>query len=126
LTTGYWNIPGVNDIYGEIAKLCSAHNVTFDFTCLEMKDAEQSSSCKCGPYELVQQTKQSAIDNNAAYCGENALERYDTTAYNTIKSQATALGHNIDTFTYLRLSDTLMSGSNWNNFQTFVNDMYYL
>jgi beta-amylase len=126
LTAGYYNIYGQNDIYQELASMFKSNNATFDFTCLEMKDSEQPSECKCGPYELVQQTKQAAKNANGHYSGENALQRYDTTAYSTIKSQATSLNWNIDGMTYLRLTNDLMSGSNWNNFQSFVNDMYYL
>lgn len=99
------------------------YNTTFDFTCLEMKDSEQPSSCKCGPYELVQQTKKSAISTGTAYSGENALQRYDQTAYDTMKSQSISLGKNIDALTYLRLTDDLMSSNNWNLFKQFVNDM---
>jgi beta-amylase len=126
LTTGYWNIPGDRDIYGDIANLLAKNNATFDFTCLEMKDSEQPSECACGPFELVQQTKQSAKDRHTAYSGENALQRYDQTAYDTIKTQATALGFNIDALTYLRLTDELMSGNNWNTFAQFVKDMQHL
>jgi beta-amylase len=106
--------------------MCARHNATFDFTCFEMKDSEQPSDCKCGPYELVQQTKQSAINKGIEYDGENALQRYDQTAYDTIKAQSSSLGKKIGAFTYLRLTDSLMSGSNWNTFTKFVNDMYYL
>jgi beta-amylase len=91
-----------------------------------MKDSEQPSECACGPFELVQQTKQSAKDRHTAYSGENALQRYDQTAYDTIKTQATALGFNIDALTYLRLTDELMSGNNWNTFAQFVKDMQHL
>lgn len=125
LTAGYYNTAGV-DGYGNIAKMLSAHNATFDFTCLEMKDSEQPSSCSCGPYELVQQTKAAAIAKNVKYSGENALQRYDTTAYSTIKSQASSQSHTIDNFTYLRMTDDLFSGTNWNYFVQFVNDMKYL
>lgn len=123
LTTGYWNIPGDRDFYGDAAKMLKEYNTTFDFTCLEMKDSEQPSSCKCGPFELVQQTKKSAISMGTAYSGENALQRYDQTAYDTMKTQSTSLGKNIDALTYLRLTDDLMSSNNWNLFKQFVNDM---
>mmetsp|Transcript_16713 Transcript_16713/g.27925 ORF Transcript_16713/g.27925 Transcript_16713/m.27925 type:complete len:450 (+) Transcript_16713:51-1400(+) len=123
LTAGYYNIDGQKDIYYDLASMFTSNNATFDFTCLEMKDNEQPSECKCGPYELVQHTKQATKDNKGHYSGENALQRYDTTAYDTIKSQATSLNWNIDAMTYLRLTDDLMSGSNWDNFKHFVNDM---
>ena len=123
LTAGYYNIAGDRDIYSEVAQMLNSYNVTFDFTCLEMKDSEQPSECKCGPYELVQQTKQAAVNHKTAYSGENALQRYDQTAYDTIKSQATSQGSDIEAFTYLRLTDDLMSGSNWNTFANFVKEM---
>jgi len=44
----------------QIAKMFSLHNVTFDFTALEMKDSLQPSNCLCAPEELVQQTQKSA------------------------------------------------------------------
>lgn len=122
LTAGYWNVPGDRDIYGDVAKMLASSNATLDFTCMEMKDSEQPAECKCGPYELVQQTKQSAVNYNTHYAGENALQRYDQTAYDTIKGQVTAKKRN-DAFTYLRLTDELMSGNNWNTFSKFVNDM---
>ena len=124
LTAGYYNIQGDRDIYQDLATMFTSNNATFDFTCLEMKDNEQPSECKCGPYELVQQTKQATKNTGKGhYSGENALQRYDTTAFDTIKSQATSLNWDIDAMTYLRLTDELMSGSNWENFQNFVSDM---
>ena len=123
LTAGYYNIGGTRDIYQELAQLLSPFNATFDFTCLEMKDSEQPAECKCGPYELVQQTKQAALNYKGSYSGENALQRYDQTAYDTIKNQATSLGTDIEAFTYLRLTDDLMSGVNWDTFAAFVSDM---
>jgi beta-amylase len=126
LTAGYYNINGQNDIYQNLASMFTANNATFDFTCLEMQDSEQPSECKCGPFELVQQAKQATKNSKGHFSGENALQRYDTTAYGTIKSQATSLDWNIDAMTYLRLTEDLMSGSNWDNFNNFVNDMNYL
>jgi beta-amylase len=123
ITSGYYNdVDGGNDVYGDIAKMVSLHNATFDFTCLEMSDSEQPSECSCGPYELVQQTKASASTYRAGYAGENALQRYDQSAYDTIKTQA----QGANAFTYLRLTDDLMSGSNWDTFVQFVNDMKYV
>ena len=102
--------------------MAGAHNTTFDFTCLEMRDSEQPAECACGPFELVQQAKGSAQQGGAGFAGENALVRYDQTAYDTIKTQASGAS----AFTYLRLSDDLMSGSNWDTFANFVNDMKYV
>ncbi len=91
--------------------------------CLEMQDSEQPASCACGPYELVQQTKTAAKNNNIGYSGENALARYDQTAYNTIEAQATSAGFTISSFTYLRLDSTLMQQNNLNTFESFVSTM---
>ena len=126
LTAGYYNIGGDRDIYQDFANMFTSNNATFDFTCLEMKDEEQPSDCGCGPYELVQQTKQCAKNSGGHYSGENALQRYDTTAYDTMKTQASSLDWDIDALTYLRLTDDLMSGSNWDNFKNFVSDMLHL
>jgi len=119
LTSGYWNVPGTSDVYGDIAAMVALHNATFDFTCLEMQDSEQPAECACGPFELVQQAHAAADSRYAAFSGENALQRYDQTAYDTIKSQAVGA----DAFTYLRLNDDLMSGPNWDSFARFVSDM---
>lgn len=124
LTAGYWNIPGTNDVYGDISQMLSKYNASFDFTCLEMQDNEQPSECACGPYELVQQTKQSANNRGINYRGENALQRYDQTAYDTMKSQSS--NQRIGGLTYLRLTEDLLSNSNWDTFKRFVSDMNYI
>lgn len=55
----------------------------------------------------------------AGFGGENALARYDQTAYSTIESQS----HSIAEFTYLRLGPTLMQGGNFQAFEAFVGAM---
>lgn len=75
LTAGYYNVPGKYDVYGHIASMMAKHGAYFDFTCLEMQDSEQDPSCASGPYELVGQTKQAAIDHGIGFSGENALPR---------------------------------------------------
>eukprot|EP00761_Pharyngomonas_kirbyi_P013846 gb/GECH01013875.1/.p1 GENE.gb/GECH01013875.1/~~gb/GECH01013875.1/.p1 ORF type:complete len:482 (+),score=107.54 gb/GECH01013875.1/:1-1446(+) len=126
LTAGYYNTADHEDGYLAIAKMFSKYNVVFDFTCLEMRDSEQPSSCDCGPQELVQQTEDSAWAAGIHYSGENALPRYDQTAYSQIESQAKRNGHHIDSFTYLRLNDQLLSGNNWELFKKFVSKMHNL
>jgi len=41
------------------------NNVMFLFTCMEMRDSEQPSSCACGPAELVAQTRSAAFQVGA-------------------------------------------------------------
>lgn len=91
-----------------------------DFTCLEMRDSEQSSSCASGPEELVNQVAGAASGAGVAFNGENALPRYDETAYNQILSYSNRL----HAFTYLRLGDTLLNGNNFGTFKSFVNNMH--
>lgn len=63
---------------------------------------------------------------------ENALGRYDATAYNTILRNARPQGinkngppaHKLNGFTYLRLSDELLEGQNYDTFKTFVRRMH--
>ena len=52
--------------------------------------------------------------------GENALPRYDNTAYDKILSY----GRNLHAFTYLRLGDDLLSLSNFQTFKDFVSNMH--
>jgi hypothetical protein len=54
------------------------------------------------------------------YTGENALARYDQTAYNTIESQS---HQGVSSFTYLRLNPTLMQSNNFGTFSQFVSAM---
>jgi len=122
LTAGYKNDLGNG--YDPIAKMFAKNNVTMIFTCLEMKDSEQQQ-CGCAPVELIRQTKLSALNNKIRYSGENALPRYDNTAYNQILYQGTNV-ISLHAFTYLRLGSTLFDASNWGNFKSFVQNMHNL
>ena len=122
LTAGYYNANGYN-AYDEIAQMCDKVGCKIDFTCLEMQDDEQDASCDCGPFELVQQVEHAAFSNNVGFGGENALPRFDQTAYNTILNQAHNNGKVINDFTYLRLSNVLLQTNNFNTFKGFVNSM---
>lgn len=69
---------------------------------------------------------------NIEVAGENALSRYDSTAYNQILLNARPNGINRDGqpklrmygVTYLRLSDELLQKPNLNLFKTFVKKMH--
>ncbi|KAF2073608.1 hypothetical protein CYY_005065 [Polysphondylium violaceum] len=120
LTAGYKNDQG--QAYTQISKMFKENNVAFDFTCLEMRDSEQPSYCECGPQELVSQTLLSAQSQGVVYSGENALPRYDQQAYSEIEYQSSRY-YLISSFSYLRLSDTLLTSQNLPLFAQFVQSM---
>jgi beta-amylase len=122
LTAGYYNTDN-RDAYAEIAQVFADHEASIDFTCLEMADSEQPASCDSGPEELVRQVQGSAKKAGLEFNGENALPRYDDTAYNKILSYRNTPG-GLSTFTYLRLGSTLLQGDNFGKFKNFVNEMH--
>ncbi|XP_027345841.1 beta-amylase isoform X2 [Abrus precatorius] len=93
LTAGYYNLHD-RDGYRPIARMLSRHHAILNFTCLEMKDSEQSADAKSGPQELVQQVFSGGWKENIQVAGENALPRYDATAYNQIILNARPQGVN--------------------------------
>jgi len=120
VTAGYYNTNG-NDAYMSIAKMfAKAAGAGIDFTCMEMADREQPSNCASGPEELVQQVASATRGSGVQLGGENALPRYDDTAFGKIASYKGSLS----SFTYLRLSGDLLNGDNWNRFRNFVNRMH--
>lgn len=89
---------------------------------MEMTDSSQQN-CGCGPQELVAQTHQAARNSGIPYGGENALVRYDTSAYAQVESESPGLL----AFYYLRLCSDLMTNDvNWSNFCQFVTAMGYI
>nr|DAD23227.1 TPA_asm: hypothetical protein HUJ06_024690 [Nelumbo nucifera] len=131
LTTGFYNL-GSRDGYRPIARMLSRHFAILNFTCIEMRDSEQSGGAKSGPEELVQQVFSAGWRENIDVAGENALSRYDREAYNQILKNARPNGVNRDgppklrmaAMTYLRLSDDLLQGKNFKIFKTFVRKMH--
>merc|ERR1712039_1156518 len=120
LTAGYYNV-NKRDAYAELAEMfASSANAKIDFTCMEMKDSEQSSDCESGPQELVNQVFAAGASKHVLISGENALPRYDTTAFGQIESYKSKL----HAFTYLRLGSDLLNDDNFNNFKSFVNVMH--
>jgi len=119
LTAGYYNANNRN-AYAELADVFKAQGAALDFTCLEMRDSEQDSSCASGPEGLVSQVASAASGAGVTLNGENALPRFDSTAYNQILSYSNRL----HAFTYLRLGDNLLSDNNFNTFKNFVSQMH--
>eukprot|EP00160_Parvularia_atlantis_P015484 Unigene4438_Nuclearia_a/m.13560 Unigene4438_Nuclearia_a/g.13560 ORF Unigene4438_Nuclearia_a/g.13560 Unigene4438_Nuclearia_a/m.13560 type:complete len:472 (+) Unigene4438_Nuclearia_a:48-1463(+) len=123
LTAGYYNTNGRN-AYDELAQHFAPFNAAFDFTCLEMRNSEQPSEARANPEALVAQSRAAAFGRGVIYRGENALNRYDSTAYQQIVRQSKdSSGRKIDGFTYLRLSQTLLNEPNYSTFRSFVGDM---
>ncbi|EEF46659.1 Beta-amylase, putative [Ricinus communis] len=131
LTAGYYNLSG-RDGYRPIARMLSRHYGILNFTCLEMRDTEQPANALSAPQELVQQVLSGAWRENIEVAGENALARYDATAYNQILLNVRPNGvnkngppeHMMYGMTYLRLSADLLEETNFNLFKTFVKKMH--
>ena len=124
LTCGYYNTVN-RDGYADIAAFLPWHDASFDFTCLEMKSSEQPSNARSNPEALVSQTRKAAEVKGVRFRGENALQRYDRTAYSQIIAQSRySTGEPVDGFTYLRLtSDLVNNDSYYNDFKWFVSQM---
>ncbi|GAV79953.1 LOW QUALITY PROTEIN: Glyco_hydro_14 domain-containing protein, partial [Cephalotus follicularis] len=131
LTAGYYNLKD-RDGYRPIARMLSRHHAILNFTCLEMRDTEQSAEAKSGPQELVQQVLSAGWRENIEVAGENALSRYDRAGYNQILLNARPNGVNREGppklrmfgVTYLRLSDDLLRERNFKIFNMFVKKMH--
>uniref|UniRef100_A0A7S2KFC9 Beta-amylase n=1 Tax=Zooxanthella nutricula TaxID=1333877 RepID=A0A7S2KFC9_9DINO len=116
LTAGYYNT-NAHNAYLPIAQMLKTHDVSLDFTCMEMRNSEQSGA-ENNPEALVGQVARAARDAGIELGGENALARYDETAYEQIVEYKPVLS----SFTYLRLSATLL-GSGLEAFSGFVGRM---
>ncbi|KAL3509637.1 hypothetical protein ACH5RR_029038 [Cinchona calisaya] len=131
LTAGYYNLDD-RDGYRPLARMLSRHYATLDFTCLEMRDSEQSETAKSGPQELVQQVLSGGWREGIDVAGENALSRYDSTAYNQMLLNVRPNGlnkndddkHEMSALTYLRQSDELFTEANFKLFTSFVKKMH--
>ncbi|KAK6134882.1 hypothetical protein DH2020_031366 [Rehmannia glutinosa] len=131
LTSGYYNLKG-RDGYRSIARMISRHYGTLNFTCMEMRNSEQSAEAKCAPEQLVQQVLSAGWTENIDVAGENALPRYDRKAYNQILLNVRPNGvnengqpkHKMAGVTYLRLTDELLERKNFRIFKSFVKKMH--
>ncbi|CAL0331728.1 unnamed protein product [Lupinus luteus] len=123
LTAGYYNTR-FHDGYEPIAQMLAKHGVVFNFTCMEMKDKEQPGHANCSPEGLVQQVKKATKKAGVELAGENALERYDASAYAQVLSTSRCdSGHGLSAFTYLRMNKRLFEGENWRHLVEFVKSM---
>jgi len=118
VTAGYYNTDSRN-AYAEIADVFAANSAALDFTCLEMRNHEQPSECKSQPEDLVNQVRNAAVQKQIHFNGENALPRYDWTAYEKILQNK----RDLFAFTYLRLTQQLL-GEGYDAFKRFVHQMH--
>ncbi|KAL0722166.1 hypothetical protein Bca4012_036765 [Brassica carinata] len=129
LTAGYYNLKN-RDGYAATARMMRRHHAILNFTCLEMRNTEQPAKAKSGPQELVQQVLSCGWREGIEVAGENALPRFDRDGYNQIILNARPNGIKRDGkprmfgFTYLRLSDRLLSEPNFTTFKKFVKRMH--
>ncbi|XP_010919815.1 beta-amylase 3, chloroplastic [Elaeis guineensis] len=123
LTAGYYNTR-YRDGYLPVAQMLAKRGVVLNFTCMEMKDEQQPSHANCSPELLVQQVKKATKAAGAELAGENALERYDESAYSQVLATSRAdPGIGLSAFTYLRMNKKLFEGENWRNFVAFAKSM---
>lgn len=87
LTAGYYNTI-YRDGYSPVAELFARHDAIMNFTCFEMRDSEQAHWAGCSPEHLLRQVVRAAKAYNVRISGENALPRYDTSAYQQVSHLA--------------------------------------
>ncbi|KAJ0106640.1 hypothetical protein Patl1_18328 [Pistacia atlantica] len=122
-TAGYYNTRH-RDGYLPIARMFSKHGVILNFTCMEMRDREQPDHANCSPEGLVRQVKMATKTAGTELAGENALERYDASAYAQVMTTSRSdSGNGLSAFTYLRMNKKLFEGDNWRNLVEFVKSM---
>lgn len=129
LTAGYYNTRKT-DGYIAIAHLFKKHGVALNFTCFEMKDEEQPQHARCSPEGLLRQVTLATRKTGVALAGENALPRFDGSAYAQIihNSNLKLNGTNYSkssmcAFTYLRMNQQMFQSENWHRFVWFVRNM---
>ncbi|KAL7164953.1 hypothetical protein ACSBR2_040782 [Camellia fascicularis] len=123
LTAGYYNTR-YRDGYLPIARMLGKHGVILNFTCMEMRDKEQPENANCSPEGLVRQVKMATKTAGTELAGENALERYDASAYSQVLATSRSdSGNGLCAFTYLRMNKQLFEGENWRQLVEFVKNM---
>jgi len=140
LTAGYFNTRSGDfvperDGYEPIVKICAKYNARLNFTCVEMLDDDHPWFARCGPEGLLRQIRTAAAKHNVRVAGENALCRFDSTAYDLIIKNARGEGDDVELwmtgeklppmacFTFLRMSRELFQLYNFNSFKEFVKRM---
>ena len=116
-------VPG----YDGVMAMCRRRGVGVTFTCAEMSDGEHPPEMRCGPEGLLRQVVAAADRHGVEISAENALYRCDSGAYKQMVRNSMGLsgdgGGGMQSFTFLRLCDSLMEPDNFAQFETFVRDM---
>ncbi|CAL6432643.1 unnamed protein product [Bathycoccus prasinos] len=140
LTAGYFNTRSGDfvperDGYEPIVKICAKYNARLNFTCVEMVDGDHPWFSRCGPEGLLRQIRTAAAKYNVRVAGENALCRFDRSAYERVIKNARGEGDDVELwktgeklppmacFTFLRMSRELFELYNFNSFKEFVERM---
>eukprot|EP00252_Welwitschia_mirabilis_P015906 TRINITY_DN35296_c0_g1_i1.p1 TRINITY_DN35296_c0_g1~~TRINITY_DN35296_c0_g1_i1.p1 ORF type:complete len:548 (+),score=100.59 TRINITY_DN35296_c0_g1_i1:70-1713(+) len=130
LAAGFYN-PANRDGYSEIAQMLKKHDAALNFTCVELRTIAQEEGfpeAMADPEGLVWQVLNAAWDAGIHVASENALTCFDRDGYNKIlensKPRNDPDGRHLLSFTYLRLSSTLMEKNNLNEFKRFVKRMH--
>ena len=117
-TAGLYNFSARSSGYAEIAKTFAQYNVGMCFTCLEMVRNEAfQSDPPAIVMDILVETKKAGIP----FEGENALECYDRRSFERIISWCYK---GMSEFTFLRLTDSLISTKHWRTFRWFVAAMH--
>ncbi|KAI3920171.1 hypothetical protein MKX01_017828 [Papaver californicum] len=125
LTAGFYN-PSNRDGYAAIAAILKKHNVSLNFTCVELRTLHQEEGhpeAMADPEGLVWQ-----VHVGVPVASENALPCYDKDSYNkileTAKPSSDPDGRHLVAFTYLRLTPQLMENKRFAEFTHFVQKMH--
>lgn len=123
LTAGYYNTWD-RDGYEDIARLLKKHHCRMSFTCVEMRDCEHPPEGCCSPQGLLNQVIETTRRHGVPLAGENALQRYDTYAFDRIAESAfgrSARAGRLEQLTFLRMGDLMFD--NWGAFSHFLQRM---
>ncbi|KAK8587991.1 hypothetical protein V6N13_086948 [Hibiscus sabdariffa] len=130
LTSGFYNTAH-RDGYAPIAAMLKKHEVTLNFTCVELRTLNQHEGfpeALADPEGLVWQVLNAAWDVSIRVASENALPCYDREGYSKILENAKPRNdpdaRHLCAFTYLRLSPVLIEGHNFVEFERFVKGMH--
>ncbi|RZC72574.1 hypothetical protein C5167_048056 [Papaver somniferum] len=130
LTAGFYN-PSNRDGYAAIAAILKKHNISLNFTCVELRTLHQEEGhpeAMADPEGLVWQVCNAAWDVGVPVASENALPCYDKDGYNkileTAKPSSDPDGRHLVAFTYLRLTPQLMENKRFAEFTHFVQKMH--
>ena len=118
-TAGYYNTSYHNS-YSKIASMFKENDIDLCFTCLEMTGKDYSASSD--PEGLVSEVLHEAQKHGLEFEGENAIERYDWSAYKQIINW---VSKGLSTFTFLRMTKKLMEDKQtWDDFKEFTRQMH--